>query len=132
MNGNMTTIVDMGQTGKNPSKMISYTFAPLIFYWILLTLLVCTFNMDISESNSFSVDLNISTFNCHGLKSSMGYMTESVKKHHITFVCEHWLLPSDIYTVSDTFKAMGKSAYLRSSVDKHTAWPPLRWHWICM
>ena len=78
MNGNMTTIVDMGQTGKNPSKMISYTFAPLIFYWILLTLLVCTFNMDISESNSFSVDLNISTFNCHGLKSSMGYMTELV------------------------------------------------------
>ena len=117
MNGNMTTIVDMGQTGKNPSKMISYTFAPLIFYWILLTLLVCTFNMDISESNSFSVDLNISTFNCHGLKSSMGYMTELVKKHHITFVCEHWLLPSDIYTVSDTFKGMGKSAYLRSSVD---------------
>ena len=44
---------------------------------------------------------SLSTFNCNGLKSSFGYVSELANKHHrpINFICEHWLRPHEISTV---------------------------------
>ena len=37
--------------------------------------------------------MNITSFNCNGLRSSISYVTELLKTSHIMFMCEHWLLP---------------------------------------
>ena len=56
------------------------------------------------------INLSVTTFNCHGLKSSADYVIQLSKQYQITFVCEHWLLPKDISTMKDTFKTIGKTA----------------------
>ena len=62
------------------------------------------------------INLSVATFTCHRLKSSADYVIQLSKQYQITFVCEHWLLPKDI-SMKDTLKAIGKTAYLHSSID---------------
>lgn len=73
--------------------------------------------MDVQPSQESVSTMRIASFNCHGLKSSIGYVTQLASNHHVKYVCEHWLLPKDIPTVWETFQDMGKTAFLNSSVD---------------
>ena len=41
------------------------------------------------------------TFNCYGLKSSINYVTYMMKSLDIAFLCEHWLIESEIVRICD-------------------------------
>ena len=70
-----------------------------------------------SSSSNVSLDIRTASFNCHGLKSSMEYTAQLSSENHVTFLCEHCLLPNDIHTIWDTFSKAGKTSFLKSSVD---------------
>ena len=61
--------------------------------------------------------MNITSFNCNGLRSSISYVTELLKTSHIMFMCEHWLLPSELSFFRNTFQNLGKKVFLKSSID---------------
>ena len=55
--------------------------------------------------------MNITSFNCNGLRSSISYVTELLKTCHIMFMCEHWLLPSELSFFRNTFQNLGKKYF---------------------
>ena len=70
-----------------------------------------------TSSSNVSSDIRIASFNCHGLKSTMEYTAELSSENHVTFLCEHWLLPNGIHTICDAFNKLGKTSFFKSSVD---------------
>lgn len=60
--------------------------------------------------------LNIATFNCHGLKSSLAYVKYLVSNHDVLFVCEHWLRPSEIHVLREN-DLTNEWVYMKSSID---------------
>ena len=59
--------------------------------------------------------MSVLTFNCYGLKSSINYVADMMKSLDIAFLCEHWLLESEIVRVCDeVFNQY--SVYMKSSM----------------
>ena len=42
----------------------------------------------------------MATYNCHGLKSAIPFVTSLLNSNDILFICKHWLHPGEISTVS--------------------------------
>ena len=64
--------------------------------------------------NDFTI--NIASWNCNGLKSSMSYLEQLASSHNITFIREHWIMPHEINAVKDHFNSIGRVAYLKSGM----------------
>ena len=63
-----------------------------------------------------SLNLNLVTFNCHGLKSSLAYVLDLAKGHDILFINEHWLKENELYTLNDICDQDDLWCHLQSSV----------------
>ena len=61
----------------------------------LLDVLTMAFNNEYKQY----FNLKVSTFNCHGLKSNIGYTKNLFNKNHVNFICEHWLQPHELSTI---------------------------------
>lgn len=48
------------------------------------------------------LSVNIATFNCHGLKSSLSFVQSLLETNDILYVCEHWLRPGELNIISQT------------------------------
>ena len=57
--------------------------------------------MTLTYSVVKSEKLSVLTFNCYGLKSSINYVTDMMKALDIAFLCEHWLIESEIVRMCD-------------------------------
>ena len=86
----------------------------VIILCVLKTFNICHF-MDYMSQKDFNIKL--ASWNCHGYKSSADYTYQLANSHHITFICEHWLLPCELSTVKDEYRKIGKTASLQSSVN---------------
>ena len=64
-----------------------------------------------------SLNLNLVTFNCHGLKSSLAYVLDLAKGHDILFINEHWLKENELYTLNDICDQDDLWCHLQSSVE---------------
>ena len=71
--------------------------------------------------------LNLVSFNCNEIKSSMSYISHLLEVHDILFLCEHWLLPGEIRSIVDNF--FRHWCHMKSSVCPETpGWPALWWN----
>ena len=59
-------------------------------------------------------NFTISCFNCSGFQGSLGYVTKLVNECDITFICEHWLHPGELFSVFQNFN--DKACFLKSCV----------------
>ena len=64
-----------------------------------------------------SMNLSIISFNCHGIKSSLGAVFGLLKDTHIMFLSETWLKPSEMHTISNEVRNLGYWSVFKSSVD---------------
>lgn len=65
------------------------------------------------ETSSTRSGLQVVTFNCRSIKSSIGTVKQLCKSNDIVFIQEHWLLPGDISylsSIDNDFIAFGSSA----------------------
>jgi hypothetical protein len=88
----------------------------------VLVVLVITVNHPFifmgNDDNTTSVfNIKIATWNCNGFKSCADYAQQLAESHHITFICEHWLLPCELSAIQDVYHNQEKIAFLQSSVD---------------
>ena len=59
--------------------------------------------------------MSVLTFNCYDLNTSINYVADMMKSLDIAFLCEHWLLGSEIVRVCDeVFNQY--SVYMKSSM----------------
>ena len=86
--------------------------------WILIS---CVLIMDKCTKGKAPLyipsDLKMCSFNCHGMKSSMDYIVDLTKEHNVVFLCETWLFPKDIVNVSEYFKTLNRTIFMKSSID---------------
>ena len=66
----------------------------LLMIWNVNCLLFLT--MAFNNENKQCFILNVSTLNCHGLKSNIGYSKNLFNEKHVNFICEHWLQPQEL------------------------------------
>ena len=62
-------------------------------------------------------NFSATTFNCHGIKSSLKYVLDQARNHDIVFVNEHWLQASDIHHITNICTDNAKWCYFKTSVD---------------
>ena len=65
-----------------------------------------------------SNDFIVSSFNCHGLKSSAAYAQELFNNSNILFLCEHWLKEGELSHMNEQFDNAWSN--LKSSMDACT------------
>ena len=68
-----------------------------------------------SATNTNYYDFKITSFNCHGLKSSIPYAKELFSNTDIMFLCEHWLHSGELKHVVSEFPDVWSN--LKSSID---------------
>ena len=73
--------------------------------------------MAIANISNCLNSLNIGTFNCYGLKSSLPYVIELLKFHDIIFINEHWLQKKDLDKIASIYDQNNYCTYLKSSID---------------
>ena len=65
-----------------------------------------------------SENFKLVTFNCHGLKSSISYVLDLIKRHDVVFICEHWLKVNELNSISDMC-GNDYLCFLKSSIDPY-------------
>ena len=66
-----------------------------------------------------SENFKLVTFNCHGLKSSISYVLDLIKRHDVIFICEHWLKVNELNSISDMCGNDYLICFLKSSIDPY-------------
>ena len=84
--------------------------------WILYFKILLMASQLIHKTKYFK-SVNITAFNCNGLKISMDYVLDLVRKSDITFLCEHWLRCHELNTIKTIFQDQDRWCHLKSSVD---------------
>ena len=85
------------------------------FYVMFIVILVhiLLLHLMVNTVRNFSA----TTFNCHGIKSSLKYVLDQARNHDIVFVNEHWLQASDIHHITNICTENAKWCYFKTSVD---------------
>ena len=65
-----------------------------------------------------SENFKLVTFNCHGLKSSISYVLDLIKRHDVVFICERWLKVNELNSISDMC-GNDYLCFLKSSIDPY-------------
>ena len=90
--------------------------AKLYFSLLMKILLILSFNCS-NFKNVKYFDLSVSTLNCHGLKTNVGYVKDLTDGYCVNFICETWLQPHELATVASIFEDENKWCHLQSSMD---------------
>ena len=101
-------------------RVITIGIDKMLYYVKTTTITLMTVSLSyylMSEVFNNNFIFKLSTWNCNGFKSCADYATQLSASHHVTFICEHWLLPHELPTIRKTFSDQGKAAFLRSRVD---------------
>ena len=69
----------------------------LCFSLLVKLLLILSFNCS-NYKNVKYFDLSVSTLNCHGLKTNVGYVKDLTDGYCVNFICETWLQPHELAT----------------------------------
>ncbi len=82
-----------------------------IYYCIVLYTLLYIIIMSISN-------INILSLNCQGLKGNIDYIDNMLLTNScdIIFLCEHWLRPSDMYTIKTAYRERCMWSNLKSAM----------------
>ena len=67
-----------------------------------------------------NINYSIISFNCHGIKSSYGMVLESMNQNDCMFVCETWLRPNELSSVTSDMNKLNYWCNLKSSIDPET------------
>ena len=104
------------KTGGRMKKWIKPRDALFVYMIVnFLTFLTMGFNDITTKSNYFN--LIVSSLNCLGIKSNMGYTKDLFTKNNVNFICDHWLYPHELITVQDILEEDNKWCFLQSSRD---------------